>query len=160
MATSEVKRGFGGYTRHFWSANIPKKPYNHLTWVNRRYTPADPRSIGPAPTHKLQAGSVSPSSIQTYWVTRPEPTPQSYSRREGFGGACPSSPATRSEEWSTLRQMLPSKGHYVRQRPQRWGTSEDLALPDVSHTRPNQYPKIYSVMTRYTSPPLGILSIK
>ena len=158
MASSvePAKRGFGGYSKHYWTVSIPRTPYNKLTWTNRRYTPADLRSIMPVQAHKFIGGSRPPSSLQQCWVPRPEPPPQTYSAhpRPATSGSrleghlmCPSSPATRSEEWSTLRQMLPSKGHYLKQKPEKWGTSGALALPYISQSRPNHFPKINSLMT-------------
>ena len=156
----EAKRGFGGFSKHYWNVSIPRRPYNQLTWTNRRYTPADLRSTMPVQAHKF-IGHTRPSSVQQCWVPRCEPPPQTYSAhpRPGTSGAlavegrlmCPSSPATRSEEWSTLRQMLPSRGHYLKQKPEKWGTSGALALPNVSQSRPYYFPKINSPMTKYES---------
>ena len=145
-----VKRGFGGYTRHFWSTSIPKRPYNKLAWVNRRYTPADLRSTMPVQAHKFLGSSRPPFSIPPCWVPRPEALPRKISELAEGELITPSAPATRSEEWSTLRQMLPSKGHYVKSRPENWGTSGELALPTtVKLTNPQYYPKINSIMTRF-----------
>lgn len=153
MATSTIsdslaKRGFGGYTKHFWSTTLPQKPYNKLAWVNRRYTPTDLRSTMPAQAHKFVGSSRPPCSVPPCWVPRPEAPPNKLSRTAEGELMTPSSPATRSEEWSTLRQMLPSRGHYVKNKPKKWGTSGELALPTISQTRPQNYPKMNSLMTR------------
>lgn len=146
---SVAKRGFGGYTKHFWSTAVPRQPYNKLAWVNRRYTPLDPRSTMPAQAHKFVSSSRPPCSIPPYWVPRPEALPRKRRSRVAEGELMtPSSPATRSEEWSTLRQMLPSRGHNVKNKPEKWGTSGELALPTISQSRPQDYPKINSIMTR------------
>ncbi len=157
VVADPAKRGFGGYSKHYWTVSIPRKPYNQLTWTNRRYTPTDLRNTMPVQAHKFIGHSMPPSSMQQCWVPRFEPNPQTYSAnpRPGTSGPpaeghlmCPSSPATRSEEWSTLRQMLPSKGHYLKQKPEKWGTSGELALPTVSQHSPGHFPKINSPMTK------------
>lgn len=149
-ADSVAKRGFGGYTKHFWSTTIPRKPYNKLAWVNRRHTPSDLRSTIPAQAHKFLDSHRPPCSVPPCWVPRPEVPPRKSSCDQTAEGRLltPSSPATRSEEWSTLRQMIPSRGHYLRNKPQKWGTSGDLALPTISGNRPQDYPKVKSMMTR------------
>ena len=147
-----AKRGFGGYTKHFWSTSIPQTPYNHLSWVNRWYTPADLRSRTPVQTHQFVGGSRTPGSINPTWVPRPDPPPKRYSLWQAEEKEmCISSPnpANSSLEWSTLRDMLPaSKGHLVRKRAHKWGTSDEPALPDATTQRPNHFPKIKSPMTR------------
>ena len=153
-----ANRGFGGFSKQYWNVSIPHTQYNKLTWTTRRYTPTDLRSTMPVQAHKFIGPTRPWSSIQRCWVTRPEPSPQTYSAQPRPGTSrtaaaeghlmCPSSPATRSEEWSTLRQMLPSKGQYMKQRPHKWGTSGDLALPNITNTRPTHFPKYNSPMTK------------
>ena len=147
-ADSGVKRGFGGYTKHFWASSIPQKPYNKLTWVNRQYTPLDLRSTMPVQAHKFVTNPPPPSTVPSFWVPRPEVAPKQLTRTAEGEQMTPSSPATRCEEWSTLRQMLPSRGHYIKKKPEKWGSSGDLALPAITNTRPQNYPKINSVMTK------------
>lgn len=150
-----VKRGFGGYTRHFWSTSIPKQPYNKMTWVNRRYTPIDLRGTMPVQAHKFIAKL--PSNVHPCWVPRPEAPLQKHSMAGQSEGekVCTYDPSTRTPEWSTLKQMLPSRGNYERTKPEKWGTSGELALPAVIQKRPGNFPKISSMMTGYVlySPP-------
>lgn len=149
MADSVAKRGFGGYSKHFWSTHVPRQPYNNLQWVNRRHTPTDLRSTIPAQAHKFVGSSRPPSSVPPCWIPRPEKVPaRRFSVRAEGELLTPSSPATRSEEWSTLRQMLPSRGHYIKKKPEKWGNSGELALPAISNSKPQSYPKINSIMTR------------
>lgn len=143
-----AKRGFGGYTKHFWATTVPRKSYNKLTWVNRWYTPTDLRPTIPAQAHKFVGSSRPPCSVPPCWVLRPEAPPKRLSRIAEGERLTPSSQATRSEEWSTLRQMLPSSGHPIKNKPEKWGTSGELALPTISQTRPQNYPKINSTMTK------------
>lgn len=145
---SIVRRGFGGYTRHFWSASIPKKPYNELAWVNCRYTPADLRSTAPVQARKFLSTPRPASEVPSYWVPAPEAPLKSFSRAAEETALYSSSPATRTEVWSTLRQMLPSKGHYIRRKAARWGVSDELAPPLVVEEKPKRYPAINSLMTR------------
>ena len=61
------------------------------------------------------------------------------------------SPAKQCQEWSTLRQMLPSKGATSNKSPPQWGTNS----PDPPSTLFNdrrdrtRFPKINSSMTSY-----------
>lgn len=146
--------GFEGFSKNFWQAIIPRRPYNQLTWVNRRYTPADLRSRIPTKARKFPNTPKPPSSVAPSWVSRPEQPPQSHGQStqqsEGVKEMCIDSPATRLGEWSTLRQMLPYTGYYARQSAGKWGTTDELAPPIVTQRRPNYFPRINSPMTRYT----------
>ena len=149
------KRGFGGFTKHFWATSVPQKSHNRLQWVNRRYMPIDLRDTVGVPTmgvqaHKFENSHRYPPMVPPCWIPRHEVPPQRrYSQVTAQGNQmCPSSPATRSEEWSSLREMLPSKGLYIRNRAPNWGTSGELALPTITQERPYEYPKIKSMMTR------------
>lgn len=144
------KRGFGGFTKHFWASSVPQKPHNRLQWVNRRYTPIDLRDTMGVQSRKFEVKPGNPPMVPPCWIPRHEvPPPRRYFQGSAQGNQmCPSSPATRSEEWSTLREMLPSRGLYIRNKPENWGTSGKLALPAITQERPYHYPKIKSMMTR------------
>ena len=60
----------------------------------------------------------------------------------------PSHPSTRCEDWSTLRQMLPSQGFSERLRPVNWGTG-DTQPPYMSGQYPRRFAHLNSPMTRY-----------
>lgn len=140
-------RGFGGYTRHFWSTSIPKKPHNELAWVTFRYTPAKLRVQGPTQSQKFLKISTPTPGIPPYWVTTPTAPLKSFSRADEESEIIGSYPSTRSQEWSTLRQMLPSQRAYVKQSPPSWGISDALVLPSIASRQPKRYPKINSSMT-------------
>ena len=152
--SAPAKRGFGGFTKHFWTSTIPRQPYNNLTWVNRWYTPENLHSVSKTPvqTHKFVTNARPTSTVHNCWVPRPEAPPKRHSvcliNGEEVVMTSPA-PATRDLQWSTLRQMLPSRGHEVRKKAERWGTSGDLALPTLTQKRPNYYPRVKSPMTRY-----------
>ena len=60
----------------------------------------------------------------------------------------PYSHATRSEEWSTLRQILPSRGYLNRVASPRWGTGPPHSNVDYGKEAPSRFPHINSPMTR------------
>ncbi len=148
--SEDIKRTFAGYTHHYWSAKIPRDKYNDLVWVNRWYSPADLRSSAPVQRYKFLAQPRPTSgSLPKHWVPVSEAPLKSFSRASEEKEMQVSDPASRSEEWSTLRQMLPSKGHcqYTHKKIPKWG----LAIshpPPWSSTKPKRYPHMNSPMTR------------
>ena len=142
------KRTFTGYSRHFWSARIPRSRHNELVWANRRYTPDDLRSSTPVQRHKFLSTALSDlSSLPSHWVPLSEAPLKSFSRASEEKEIHTSAPSSRCEEWSTLRQMLPSNGHSLRHRPPKWGTG--LSTPPCwSARKPKHFPHINSPMTK------------
>ncbi|XP_022099442.1 uncharacterized protein LOC110983991 [Acanthaster planci] len=117
-------------------------------WVNKRYIPTDLRSTAPVPRHKLMAPKALPLA-EPHWVPLGEPSLRSISRAKEEAGICVSSPSTRCEEWSTLRQMLPSSGRPITFSPPNWGTG--MAMPPrMVREKQTRFPHINSPMTRYT----------
>lgn len=115
-------------------------------WVNKRYIPTDLRHTAPVPRCKLmcQRPTGLPSS-EMHWM-KPGPVPLSSFQREN-GRVFISHPSTRCEEWSTLRQMLPSRGYPLVTSPPNWGTGNNLP-PITGATTLNRVPKVNSPMTR------------
>lgn len=142
------RRTFAGYSRHFWSAKIPRDRHNELVWVNRWYTPEDLRSSTPVQRHKFLAQPLPAlSSLPSHWVPLSEAPLKSFSRAAEEDRAQISAPSSRCEQWSTLRQMLPSKGHCIRHQPPKWGTG--IPTPPVCSSRkPKRFPHINSPMTK------------
>ena len=143
-----ARRGFGGYTKHFWSVSIPKRPDNRLAWVNRWHNPDDSRHTTPSQAVKFTRNSVPTSRVPSIWGPIPEPPLKCFSRVTEETGTFPSCHSTRCEQWSTLRQILPSKGFCTKRPPQKWGVSDAITLPTVTPNIPKRYPKINSTMTK------------
>ena len=142
------KRNFAGYSRHFWSARFRRDSHNDLVWVNKWYTPEDLRSSAPVQCHKfLSQPRPDLSSIPAHWVPTSEAPLKSFSRAAEEREVYVSNQSSRSEEWSTLRQMLPSKGSCVRQQPPKWGTGTDKP-PSWSSKKTRRFPHINSPMTK------------
>lgn len=142
---------FSGYSRHFWSAKFPRNRQNDLVWVNRWYTPEDLRGSAPAQRHKfLSQPHPSLSAIPAHWVplNNSDETPlKSFSRSHEERRIQTTHPSSRCEEWSTLRQMLPSKGHCGRHLPSKWGTGTSTP-PTWTNRTPRRFPVINSPMTK------------
>ena len=62
----------------------------------------------------------------------------------------PSLRITRCEEWSTLREMLPSRGRPIRFEHPKWGTGVGLG-PKMVPGKAKRHPIITSAMSRYVS---------
>ncbi|XP_072164288.1 uncharacterized protein [Diadema setosum] len=116
-------------------------------WVNKRYIPTDLRSTAPVPRHKLLAPRQLPQA-ERGWVPMGEASLRQISRANEEKELYVSQPSTRSEDWSTLRQMLPSTGRPLRFSPPNWGTGHAYAPPMIGH-RQTRFPHINSPMTRY-----------
>lgn len=144
--TTTTKRGFGGFTRHYWS-KLPKKDYNSLAWVNISSNHIDPRHTKPTQAKKFVKNPIPASMVPSYWVPVPETPLKFFSRAAEEERLYASFPATRCEEWSSLRQMLPSKGYHKGSQPPKWGTSGDIT-PINYRSRPHQYRDVNSLMTK------------
>ena len=142
------RRPFSGYSRHFWSAHIPKDHWNEVVWVNRWYTPKDLRSSAPVQRHKfLTQPQPVLSKLPSHWVPLSEAPLTSFSRASEEQHVYSTAPSSRCEQWSTLRQMLPSKGHCGHSLPPKWGTDSSPSSRWSRH-RPKRFPHINSPMTK------------
>lgn len=129
---------------------LPPLANDDTVWVTKRYVPTDLRAKAPVPRHKLIASDVKQLPMpEPFWIPSVERTnPWSFSREhEESGQSLVSQPSTRCEEWSTLRQMLPSRGSSLRQRPSNWGTGY-IEPPDRTLNVQRSFPHINSPMTR------------
>lgn len=143
-----------GYLRQYDQYQQLPLSQPETVWVTKRYTPTDLRVSAPVPRHKPIAADVKTLPVpESHWLTPREPSPWAYTREiDSLKGASSfrysSHPSTRSEEWSTLRQMLPSSGSPSRHRPPNWGTG--YAPPPSMESRcQNKFPHVNSPMTRY-----------
>lgn len=121
-------------------------PNNETVWVTKRYDPQDLRVLAPVPRYKLVVSKL-PTPAEQHWVPVTDPPLRSFERdRERIMYA--SFPSTRSEDWSTLRQMLPSRGSAHKVKPPSWGTAPGFP-PYLCDRAPTRLPKVNSPMTRY-----------
>lgn len=120
-------------------------PETETVWVTKRYVPTDLRLTAPVPRHKLLAPRRLPIP-ERHWIPAGDPPLRSF-ERSASAFIYRSHPSTRCEEYSTLRQMLPSYGSVGRLNPPNWGTS--LSLPPLIEDRPQKrFPLVNSPMTR------------
>ena len=146
------RRCFSGYSRHAWSVQLPSRDkHDALVWVNRWYTPDDLRAVAPVQRRKFLAQPPpSLSSLAPHWVPPTEPALKSFSRAADEKEVYASDPSSRCEQWSTLRQMLPSRGNCKRHIPPKWG-SGFTSPPSRSLDTPRRFPHINSPMTKYVA---------
>ena len=82
--------------------------WNPITWVLNGLDTIDPRSDKPVPTTNRPSYWKVGGEQLSAWKRPTSPPPQFYSRhseREVYRMFCP---ASRSHQWSTLREMLPT----------------------------------------------------
>lgn len=121
-------------------------PEVETVWVTKRYVPTDLRLTAPVPRHKLFAPKDLPYP-ERHWIPVRDPPLRSF-ERSASAIIYRSHPSTRCEEFSTLRQMLPSYGSVRKLNPPSWGTS--YSLPPIVIDRPTKrFPLVNSPMTRY-----------
>ena len=147
---------FGAY-QYMWSRNMQElakaKPTEScdqsLVWVTKRYIPTDLRVLAPVPRHKpLSPDAKDLPAPQKHWIPQSRVTPSRGHYTERIQEKIyHSSPSTRCEEWSTLRQMLPSRGRTAKVYPENWGTGL-TSPPSMSFERQSNFPHINSPMTR------------
>ncbi|KAK7103650.1 uncharacterized protein [Littorina saxatilis] len=115
-------------------------------WVTKRYNPQDLRVLAPVPRHKLVVSKM-PTPAEQHWVPVTDPPLRSFEHGRSHL-IFASYPSSRSEDWSTLRQMLPTSGCPFKVRPPSWGTGQ--GPPPMQFERaPTRLPKVNSPMTRY-----------
>ncbi|GFO16923.1 hypothetical protein PoB_004342800 [Plakobranchus ocellatus] len=124
-------------------------PEVQTVWITKRYAPTDERVLAPVPRHK----HVVPRQVRSlrdgedHWIPASDPPLASFNR-------CPpnhlyiSHCASRCEDWSTLRQMLPPYATVVRVGQPRWGVTQ-APPPTPSARLPPRFPHINSCMTNY-----------
>jgi len=129
----------------FWSAKIDNP---QITWVNKPDDPLDLRSTAPVARHKpLDKGNIQLGTDQSNWIPQEEIPVGEKSRKDKGTEIYPYHQRTRCEEWSTLRQQLPSIGHIEPGRPADWNQQR---LPRrFSTKREKRFPRYNSEMTRY-----------
>ena len=126
-----------------------------VVWVNKRYIPTELRSTAPVPRHKFlndkpQNGKAvtSAATIKEWMKPIISPPINAYQRPSNDEQFSQSSPANQCQEWSTLRQMLPSKGTVSAKAPPLWGTGQAEPI-SFRAKRKSRFPKINSPMTSY-----------
>lgn len=122
-------------------------PSNYVSWVLKRFNPADERDLAPVPRHKILTPSQLPRP-RSFWVPNRTPRPRSFDRSsEEQPHVFRSAISTRCEDWSTLREMLPSRGRAIRSKPPEWAARSHEA-PFMTTTIQTRFPHINSEMTR------------
>lgn len=121
---------------------------NNVVWVNKRHDPQDLRSNAPVQRSKFICGPPDMHmEVAQHWRRETQPSLKTFSRHLEEEKWYPSSQATRCQEWSTLRQILPSKGIQHREICPRWGTGMPLS-PTFRPSNQKDFPHINSPMTR------------
>lgn len=136
----------GGMLYGYKTAAKIQPEENDVVWVNKRHDPQDLRSNAPVQRSKFICG---PPDMQValHWRRETLPSLKTFSRHLEEEKWYPSSQATRCQEWSTLRQILPSKGIPQREICPRWGTGMPLS-PSFHPITQKHFPHINSPMTR------------
>lgn len=123
-----------------------------VVWVVKRYSPLDERFEAPVQRHKTV---VPPCDLKQQMTCVPKQwippidilPPKSYIRPREETAVYPSMTSSRSEEWSTIRELLPSMGAPLRRSAPDWGSGA-APPPAMSVDRTTRFPQIESQMTR------------
>ncbi len=137
-----------GYARNI----LPAK--NEIVWVCRSYNPKEPRRTSMVPVSRHKLVTVYPSEkssiVPDEWKLQVEPPDFSFSRWSEEKYHYPSSPATRCEKWSTLRQSLPSRERTFMGNSGAWGTGPPYLRRNQAEKKLSaSWPHTNSIMTRY-----------
>ena len=146
QTSGSVDSSFAGYSKHFWTTKIPVGQNNKLIWSKRWYNPNDLRFLTPVQAVKFSSSQPNASDAPVHYVPVCEPSVKSFSRALEEKDVYPRCQSTRCEEWSTLRQMYPSKGHVLKHLPPKWGTDFGIEC-DYSRRKQKRFPHINSPMT-------------
>ncbi|XP_059178170.1 uncharacterized protein LOC131957392 [Physella acuta] len=121
------------------------------TWITKRYDPLDERFTVPVPRHKLMyPNKVQLSEADKHWIPVSDPPLAAFERHvnRSHCQVYISHPATRSEDWSTLRQMLPTYGNILVPEQPHWGIA--MSRPGVATSRMSaRHPHVNSCITKY-----------
>lgn len=137
---------FGAYKHTAPNYGSPTdKSRLETTWVVQRYVPTDLRALKPVARYKPIIDHSKLPSIDKNWYNSRTELPES---GEGLVESYENSrPSTRCQEWSVLRQMMPSRGSALRRSPPNWGTAFSQK-PEFSINDTKDFPIINSPMTR------------
>lgn len=139
----------GGFLYGYKSYSKIRPENNEVIWVHKRYDPQDLRSNAPVQRSKFLCNTAEvDGTVPEHWRRETQPALKTFSRHLEEEKWYSSSPATRCEEWSTLRQILPSKGVPSRTACPRWGTGATKAS-EFQFRNKKHFPHINSPMTRY-----------
>ena len=117
-----------------------------LVWVMQPCNQEDPRHNIPVPRRKFIYKYPPPKLDQA--LQPPDNGPLPRWGKKYATEYCPSVRSTRCEDWSSLREMLPSKGIPIRRIPPNWGTGV-APPPDYTRQKIRYFPIISSPMTRF-----------
>lgn len=141
--------------RHDDAHRVRGDPYDpvccsdEIVWVQRRIDPIDPRFTAPVGRYRvlLPDYRTIPAPEDPAWHRAPE-YQQSQFWRPWEKTSYVTQRNSRSEEWSTLRQMLPSRGYFKPSRLTKWGI--EAGRPPSPTDEPQlRFPQIRSPMSKY-----------
>jgi len=120
-----------------------------IMWVTKRYDPTDLRTMAPIQQRKPVTAEASDlPRPPAAWTRHSLPSRHSLPYRDKPQGVFRSQACTRSEDWSTLRAMLPSSGRPAWSKPPNWGTGQGPP-PGTTDDMQQIFPRYYSPMSRY-----------
>ncbi|KAI6660318.1 hypothetical protein LOD99_13907 [Oopsacas minuta] len=145
---------YRGFSRHLHSGRCCPLKFEAQTdrpeviWKNRRYNPNDLRVDTPVVSSPPKTVPPGIDKVLETWVKSRAPSVRDVCRGEKETNSFLSQPATRDENWSSLREMTPSRGRPFRHRPPSWGVSADVP-PEMVPENYERYPRVLSAMTRH-----------
>lgn len=119
---------------------------DEVVWVRRRINHIDPRFNAPVGRYKVILPNYRDLPAPCGAWIRPPEYQQSQFWRPGDAITLVTQRNSRSEEWSTLRQMLPSRGYYKVSVPPKWGV-EARRPPVLTDEPQTRFPQVRSAMS-------------
>ena len=122
---------------------------DEVVWVQRRINLQDPRFNAPVGRYKVILPDYRklPAPCGA-WIRTPEYQQSQFWRPEDQNTLV-TQKNSRCEDWSTLRQMLPSRGYYKASVPPKWGI--EAGRPPIPTDEPQtRFPQIRSTMSAFT----------
>ncbi|XP_065177689.1 uncharacterized protein LOC135808429 [Sycon ciliatum] len=152
-AAQHKRDAFAGFSRHQADAVLKaasrNPPRSEVTWVHKTHCKNDERSVYPARTVKPMAEKYPPPEpVPKYWVQVPDAQLGTFSRESEETMHYRSCQGTRCEEWSSVREMLPSQGFPLPHLQKKWGTSGTEPPPNTSK-RTKRFTHFNSTNTGY-----------
>ncbi|CAL1533885.1 unnamed protein product [Lymnaea stagnalis] len=125
------------------------RPDSEMVWVTQRYNPLDERVRAPVPRHKLFVPRTTPlPESERYWIPKSTTSPTTFGNAHRSNFMFVSHPATRCEDYSTLRQMLPTYSNIVRVDQAKWGVSGSMTERQTARM-PLRFPHVNGCFTKF-----------
>ena len=146
VSKSRIKNKFSDDTTSFKKKEKCDRD-NEIIWIMNPCNTDDVRPSFPVPRYKIYYPNPLQKLDQSFQLAENRLLPQ-WGKKYATP-FCPSSHSSRSEDWSVLRAMLPSKGISVKKSSPNWGTGSG-SPPKFVRRKVSYFPRVESAMSKFT----------